>query len=308
VALFANLIGLGSYLLLSLVVVLGTYGNLSKYLDLILTPWLTMLRIGDYVAGGAIAPHGAHPRSEVLIDLKHWKYFHLWILAYVPLVWFAFRSQVLRKNISLWFPLVLLTLINFLVYYLGGWRGDGFPRYFLMSVPPLLALLAWLDREILTRAWRFTLIFATLLLFTPTSLKALRTGDGLTGRSYLTGYRESALLLKHMTLPGDWVVGPEPSLPYLRDRKWLELEVLSYEGNMKIFHEHESKVKAAILPAIGSHRTGEWHTGLRSLRERLLNEGATEVEIGSFFVIGKLRPSRLSIPPYSTNPEVPKFR
>jgi hypothetical protein len=132
-----------------------------------------------------------------------------------------------------------------------AYPGDGYPRYFLIVVPPsLLALggiLGHLSPRARLGATAAILAFA-LVSMAPDTLHAMQSAGSSNAFRGEHGTRLAAEIALGSTKPGDLILAPEQELPYLAGRRVLNIESFEpYPAMHQTALGYAPQLRAAIV-------------------------------------------------------------
>ena len=169
----------------------------------------------------------------------------------VPLIglWWKRSEQAALRAVGVCLAFVVVPI---LVYGIGGYAGDMFPRYLLILFPPL-ALAAGIalqgsSRQL--RALRWAVAIGTIFVIGPAFSQIFREKGVVTVARGSMGYAAATQVARAHTGPDEWILGGERALWYARDRRWLVLETFeSYPESQPKAFALFPKVKAAVLPS-----------------------------------------------------------
>ncbi len=210
----------------------------------------TILGISDGLLKSQIAVKspGNENRLEIWKLLALYRAQILFCLTAIPICIVVADRTSSRKPVLK--SLLILGLLPILVYFIGAYVGDGFPRYFLIAFPPLLIGLGLALKSMHVRrkfAGAAICVLATISML-PQTISRFHQGGSATVMPGTGGYRELAAIVEMSTKPGDLVIGPEPILFYLRDRKWLNIDsFLPYTSSYKELLQLKPYIKGAVI-------------------------------------------------------------
>ena len=175
----------------------------------------------------------------------------LGILLLPLLATFLILRERPRDALKLAGAMLTLGLLPVVVYFAGSYLGDGFPRYFLITFPPLLILLGF-ALQLLTagshRAVALLTVLGAAALMLPAAFELWKSPWNITVGRGFGGYRASAQLVGFMTRPGDLILTSEVASYYIPNRRWLvEESFLPYPAKHAAALRHAGEISAAIV-------------------------------------------------------------
>ena len=249
----------------------------------------TITRIsGSLVQVGIVEHDSDIDRRQILYGfLSEYGAPSLFALALIPSLLSLSRessmeSPTLRRSLAL----LVAGIVPVVIYFAGGYVGDGFPRYFLIVFPPLLILLG--DRMGLAPrpdwiAW--VVVVAGVFLMGPDIYRLWRSPASITVARGTIGYRGAAELITALTRRGDSILGPEPSTYYSRSRNWVMLDhLLPYPDKHAAAMVRAETLTGAIVPRLPPppHRYDSFTGRMVEVIER---KGSCRYFYGSFEII-----------------------
>lgn len=273
--LVANVAGVGTFVLLTWALGCTAGYDFGSSVGFVID---TILRIGKIleVSGAANRP----ALYQIVAN------FHGWQLATLLAAPIALGIAALVRRGALQPPnrlarhatFLAFGVVPFAVYGIGGYVGDGYPRYFLIGYLAL-AVAAGSGLEALRARWpRFEVAGALLLLLVglgtclPKTLAMMHEPSAITVQRGTTGWRLAAQLVDARAPAGLWVVGPERCYWYARSRPWLFLDTFDpYPAMREKTYQHEDAIGGIILPKSTLSRPVEFSE--TTLLPRLLAKG-----------------------------------
>jgi hypothetical protein len=250
----ANLVGAGSFVLLT-----WSLGRTAGYGfgDSVGYVIGTILRIGK-----TLDVNAASSRPALFRGVANFQGWQLCIVLATPvlvgwLVSFACRRRRLGTAArGLLLTFAAFGVLPFLVYGVGGYAGDGYPRYFIIAYLALAVAtgvaLVELERScgrLVHGLANAALLGTAAVLFVPSTVAMMREPGTVTVMRGTTGWRHAALLADALAQPGSWIVGPERCHWYGRARPWLILDSFDpYPAMRELTFAFADKVGAVILP------------------------------------------------------------
>lgn len=265
----ANAIGIGSFVLLTWALGRTAGYGFGESVGYVID---TILRIGK------ILEVNASQRRPALFQLV--ANFHGWELLWLLVVPAGLGAVASRgRGAGALGTYAVFGVLPFVVYGLGSWVGDGYPRYFLIGYLAL-AVAAGAGLDLL--AQRFgplahgvaaaAMLATGAFLFVPPTVAMLRDPGAVTVQRGTTGWRTATQLADAKAPAGSWIVGPERGYWYGRGRPWLFVESFDPYPEMrdKAF-AFVDKVGAVILPKSALDKPVEFSE--TTLLPRLLAQG-----------------------------------
>jgi hypothetical protein len=241
------------------------------------------------ITTGTITQHAADAAARQSDQLWLWKAAKAFLVPQLFVLFLAPAAVILAANRRLLarnrphIYLALLGILPAVLYMSVGHPSDSFPRYFLTAFPPLSLLLGFCLVECPKR-WRIIISTALLalaaVLLVPATWANMQSPDSVTVGYGESGARRAAELVSSLTHPGDLVLGPDNSLYYIPDRRWLVLTSFEpYPASHGQALSLAPQLRAAILPRIGRSPI------LIKIGGLLTERGAKSFTIGSFEIL-----------------------
>lgn len=246
----------------------------------------TVARISSELAAGSSALTGDAPRLKIFHLLGEVLMPELLILTVTPIFYFGWRlprGSELRIALA---ALLLAAVLPMAVYLFGGYPGDGFPRYFLIVIPPLLLALGICVHAVdppSRRSWNAVLILSSMLLLAPETYLLWKYPGSVTVHRNVYGYRDAALFAGSLTRPGDLILAPEAATHYVTQRRWIVVEEIEpYPSRHDNARSQSNQIAAAIVPRRSPQNrqsgiVGELVTGIESRGARIFRFGTVDV-------------------------------
>jgi hypothetical protein len=130
--------------------------------------------------------------------------------------------------------------------------GDGYPRYFLIVIPPSLfalgAVLAHFSHRTARLGATAAILAFALLSMAPDTLRAMQSAGSPNAFRGEHGTRLAADIARSFTKPGDLILAPELELPYLAGRRVLNIESFElYPAKHQTALGYAPQLRAAIV-------------------------------------------------------------
>jgi len=176
----------------------------------------------------------------------------LLLCCWIPCVLGLLLAPETRREWRFFTAMAVCFTIPLAAIFAVGYPGDGYPRYFLIVVPPsLLALgatLACLSSRKARLAATTAILVLALLTMAPDTLHAMQSAGSPNAFRGEHGSRLAADLALGATQPGDLILAPALELPYLTGRRVLAIQ--SFEPYPDMHHTalgYAPQLRAAIV-------------------------------------------------------------
>jgi hypothetical protein len=195
---------------------------------------------------------GAAGRAALFHFALNFRIPQLLLCCWVPCVLGLLLAPSARREWRFFAAMAVCCAIPLAAIFAVAYAGDGYPRYFLIVIPPsLFALGATLihlsDLKIRLAATAAIVAFA-LLTMAPDMLRAMQSAGSPNALLGEHGSRLAADIALGATKPDDLILAPELELPYLAGRRVLAIESFEpYPGMHQAALGYAPQLRAAIV-------------------------------------------------------------
>jgi hypothetical protein len=194
---------------------------------------------------------GMSSRLALLHYALNFRVPQLLLCCWLPCVLGLLLAPEVRREWRFFAAMAVCFAIPLAAIFAVAYAGDGYPRYFLIVVPPslfaLAGTLAHLSRRARLGATAAILAFA-LLTMAPDTLRAMQSAGSPNAFRGQHGSRLAAEIALGATKPGDLILAPELELPYLAGRRVLNIESFEpYPAMHQAALGYAPQLRAAIV-------------------------------------------------------------